>query len=300
MNDWDLRIFEAVARTGGIGRAAAELNTVQSNVTSRMRRLEEELESDLFDRHSRGVTLTPAGRRLRPYAIHILGLLQEARRAAKDDGVPRGALSIGSMETTAALRLPPVLSAYTKAYPEVELKITTGTTSGLIDDVLRHRLEGAFVTGPVAHPELASQVIFREELVLVTARGVSCIEELKGSGDLRIVVFRAGCAYRQRLEAVVGRRGLVGFRLLEFGSLEAILGCVSAGIGITLLPEAVVKPMLEERNLRLHYLPPAEANAETVFVQRAGSHGTSAMSEFIRMAAGNSVRQGRGTFMEAA
>jgi DNA-binding transcriptional LysR family regulator len=61
VNDKDLRIFEAVARAGGVGRAAAELNTVQSNVTARLRQLEDELGVTLFDRHSRGVTLTAAG-----------------------------------------------------------------------------------------------------------------------------------------------------------------------------------------------------------------------------------------------
>src|SRR4051794_18942624 len=106
MESSDLRIFEAVARAGGITRAADELNTVQSNVTARIRLLERELGTPLFYRHSRGVTLTPAGRELLPYASKIGVLLAEARRAL-DDAAPQGALLIGSLETTAGLRLPP-------------------------------------------------------------------------------------------------------------------------------------------------------------------------------------------------
>jgi len=68
MDATDLKTFEAVARLGGMNRAAAELNTVQSNVTTRIRALEEELGTPLFQRHSRGVVLTDAGRRLLPYA----------------------------------------------------------------------------------------------------------------------------------------------------------------------------------------------------------------------------------------
>ena len=126
MDAADLRVFEAVARLGGMNRAAAELHTVQSNVTARIRALEARLGTPLFHRHSRGVALTAAGRRLLPYAIRVQRLLEEARRAALDDGRPKGALTIGSLETTAALRLSPVLAAYAAAYPEVDLVLNTG------------------------------------------------------------------------------------------------------------------------------------------------------------------------------
>ncbi|NJM35197.1 MAG: LysR family transcriptional regulator, partial [Rhodomicrobium sp.] len=86
MDASDLRIFEAVARLGGMNRAAAELNTVQSNVTARIRALEDELGLPLFRRSSRGVSLTAAGERLLPYAKRIAELLSEAARAARDDG----------------------------------------------------------------------------------------------------------------------------------------------------------------------------------------------------------------------
>src|SRR3954465_390683 len=132
MDAADLRIFEAVARLGGMNRAAAELNTVQSNVTARVRMLEDELGLALFHRHSRGVTLTAAGRRLIPYAVRVAQLIVEARRAVLDDGAPKGELRVGSLETTAALRLSPVLSAYAASYPEVDLSLITGTTCELI------------------------------------------------------------------------------------------------------------------------------------------------------------------------
>src|SRR6516165_5817545 len=97
----DLKIFETVARLGGMNRAAAELNTVQSNVTARIRLMEEELGAPLFERHARGVTLTGAGQRLLPYATRMRRLMDEARLAFSDTGVPKGALLIGSLETTA-------------------------------------------------------------------------------------------------------------------------------------------------------------------------------------------------------
>ena len=281
MDAADLRVFEAVARRGGMNRAAAELHTVQSNVTARIRRLEAEVGAPLFERHPRGVTLTPAGQRLLPYAVRARHLLEDARRAVADDGVPRGPLTLGSLETTAALRLSPLLSAYVATHPEVDLVLRTGTTAELIDGVLGQRLEGAFVCGPVDHPELESEVIFREELVVVTARSIRKLDGLLATADLKIVVLRAGCSYRQRLEDVLARRGVVGVRLLEFGTLDAILGCVVAGLGLTLLPRSVVAPAWRRREVAIHALPPADARVETLFVRRRDGFVSSALAAFL-------------------
>jgi DNA-binding transcriptional LysR family regulator len=277
----DLRIFEAVARLGGMNRAAAELHTVQSNVTARIRALEDELGTPLFARHSRGVTLTAAGERLLPYAARMRHLLEDARRVVEDDGTPRGVLTIGTLETTVAMRLSPLLSAYVGKHPQVDLVLRTGTTSELVEGVLTRRLEGAFVCGPVDHQELQSEVVFREDLVLLAARSESRLEDLLGATDLKIIVLRAGCSYRQRLEAILASRGVVGVRVLEFGTLEAILGCVAAGLGITLLPRSIVGASQHGDGLAIHELPASEARVETLFVRRRDAFVSSALAAFL-------------------
>ena len=118
----DLVTFSTVARLGGVTRAADELNTVQSNVTQRVKALEAEIGTPLFERHSRGMTLTGAGRRLLPYAQRMAALSREAVLAARDDGEPKGPLSIGSMETTAAVRLPALLAEFHRRFPAVQLE----------------------------------------------------------------------------------------------------------------------------------------------------------------------------------
>lgn len=283
MDAGDLRVFEAVARLGGMNRAAGELNTVQSNVTARIRLLEEQLGTPLFHRHSRGVALTAAGQRLLPYAVRVRTLLDDARRAVEDDGVPRGPLTLGSLETTAGLRLPPILAGYAAACPEVDLVLRTGTSASLIGEVLEHRLDGAFVSGPVNHPDLTEQTVFHEELMLVTARTVRSIDDLARRGDPRIVVFRAGCTYRQMLENLLAGRGIVRVRQIEFGSLEGILGSVAAGVGVTLLPRGVVGPSWTGL-VTLHDLPPAQAHVETVFIRRRDAYVSSALSAFMEHA----------------
>jgi LysR family transcriptional regulator, cell division regulator len=228
MDAGDLRIFEAVARLGGMNRAAAELNTVQSNVTARVRQLEEQLGTRLFHRNSRGVTLTGAGEHLLTYAVKVAQLLKDARLAAADDGQPKGTLTLGSLETTLALRLSPLLADYAKAFPEDGLR--TGTTCQLVEDVLAHRVEGAFVCGPVAHQDLISEPAFHEELAILSAKGCD-LDALIANGNTRTVVLRRGCSYRDILETMLAKRGVVGLRYLEFGTLEAIYASVAAGFG---------------------------------------------------------------------
>src|SRR4029453_8097302 len=177
----DLMTFSAVARTGGITRAAEALNTVQSNVTQRVKALEAEIGTALFERHSRGMTLTGAGRRLLPYAQRMAALARGALRAAREDGEPKGPLNIGSMETTAAVRLPALLAGFHRRFPAVRLSLRTSTTADLVAVVLDGSLDGAFVAGPIEHADLTSTVAFREELVLVTAKHVKNLAELRAA-----------------------------------------------------------------------------------------------------------------------
>ncbi len=281
MDAADLRVFEAVARLGAMNRAAVELNTVQSNVSARVRRLEQALAVPLFERQSSGVVLTAAGQRLLPYAVKVARLLDEAVRAVADDGRPEGALTIGSLETTAALRLSPVLSIYAAAHPGVDLVLRTGTTAELIEQVLGHRLEGAFVCGPVDHPQLLAEVVFTEELAVATAPSVAGIDELSRMAAPKIVVLRAGCSYRQRLEEILTRRGVVGLRRLEFGTLDSIIGCVAAGLGVTLLPMSVLAQARREGRIAVHQLPAPEARVETLFIRRRDAYVSSALDAFL-------------------
>jgi LysR family transcriptional regulator, cell division regulator len=284
MDTKDLATFATVARLGGMGRAALTLNTVQSNVTQRVRRLEESLGVTLFERSRSGARLTAAGERLMPYAARVDALLEEAGRAARDDGTPRGTLTVGALETTAALRLSPLLASYAKAHPQVDLVLRTGTTAEMVERVLTRELEGAFVCGPVAHPELVATAVFEEELALLSAPSNRSLADLLGQPDLRLVILRAGCSYRQRLEEILARRGIVGLRRLEFGTLEAILGAVAAGLGVTLMPRALVGPVWRGGRIAVHSLKPAEARVQTVFVRRHDMSCSSALVAFQKHA----------------
>ena len=128
--------------------------------------------------------------------------------------------------------------------------------------------------------------VFEEDLALLSAPTERSIAKLLAKPDLRVIVLRAGCSYRQRLEELLARRGIVGLRRLEFGTLEAILGTVAAGLGITLLPRALIGPVWRGGQVAVHRLPTADARVQTVLVQRRDTPRSSAMSAFQDLVAG--------------
>jgi DNA-binding transcriptional LysR family regulator len=289
MESSDLKVFEAAARLGSITAAAEELHTVQSNVTARIRLLEDELGVHLFRRHSRGVVLTPAGERLLPYAIKIVQLLNEAANVAGDSDTSRGRLRIGSLETTAGVRLPPILAAYRKKFPQVDLILTTGTTGRLIEEVLASRLEGAFVAGPVRHRDILETQVFNEEMVLVTSPKFRSLDgAFRSSHELNILVLREGCSYRARLERLLKARGVASFGQLEFGTVEGIFGCAREGLGITMMPRSVSERASRNGKLGIHTLPKDEAFVPTMFIRRRDAGMSAALSRFLECALASS------------
>ncbi|MBP2295703.1 LysR family transcriptional regulator [Azospirillum rugosum] len=272
-----LRVVKAVADTGSVSRAAESLNCVQSNVTARLKRLEEDLGVDLFRRLSRGMAPTPAGRVLADYADRVLRLVAQARDAVADAAGRGGRLAVGTMETTAAVRLPPILARFHADHPEVELTIVPGPSEVMVAEVLAGRVDGAFVAGAVEHAELVSQPAFEEELVLVeSATGITA-----EAGRTTLLAFRRGCAYRARAETAMREAGQVPYRVLEFGSLEAILGCVGAGMGVAVLPRAVVEREPWRGMFTARPLPPEIARMPTRFVRRVDTPETETLRAFL-------------------
>ncbi len=280
MDPTTLATFAAVARQGSVSAAAQDLHTVQSNVTARLKQLETELGVPLFTRHSRGMRLTDAGTRLLGYAQRLAALADEARAAVRDDGRAQGSLRLGSMETTAAVRLPGALGRFHRAHPDVQLEIRTGPTAELLEHVLAHRLDAALVAGPVDQDDLVSTLAFREELVLVGARDGRSLDARLREGGLTAIVFRQGCSYRQRLEAHFSSHGWLPFRRLEFGTLEGVLGCVSAGIGVTVLPRSAVEGFRGHDDLEVQALGARPMMVDTLLVRRRDAHVGAALRAF--------------------
>lgn len=165
-------------------------------------------------------------------------------------------------------------------YPDVQLTLRTGTTCELIEAVREGSVDGAFACGPVVDASIEARLMFREELALIAPARVRSLEELVTGGDVRILVLRAGCSYRQRLESMLARLGVPAPRILEFGTLEAIFACVSAGLGVTMLPRVLAERASAASGLAILKPPAGETIVDTVFLRRHDTFATSALQEF--------------------
>ncbi len=264
----DLEIFRSVALEGGVSRAAERLHRVQSNISTRVRQLEDRLGVRLFLRQSRGLALTPAGEALLPYAERLLDLSSEAE-AALTDGKPRGKFRVGTLESTAASRLPDVLSRYHECYPDVQVELSTDTTQGLLDRLLEYEIEVAFVAGPVSHVALDTTPVFSEELVLVSPESFPPITRIDEMTGRTVIAFKVGCAYRRYLEDWMLETGITPGGVLETSSYHVILACVAAGTGFAAVPRSILDAVTVKGKFRVHPLPGPASKVDTLLAWRS-------------------------------
>jgi DNA-binding transcriptional LysR family regulator len=285
----DLKVFLAVAEEGSVSGAARRLDYVQSNVTTRLRKLESELGAPLFHRHPKGVVLSERGVIFREYALKILQLADDAVKAVRETEEPRGTLAIGVVETVASAGLLRVLSDFQTRYPQVSLSLVTGTSPSLREKVLNYELDGAFVTGDTGSPLLIPEYEIRDVVGLVTGIGSGDAPDLSRA---TWVVFPPGCPFRALTEAWLESEGSKPAQVIETATLETMLGCVRSGLGATLLPVSSLPK--EDGQLRVLPVPEAYRYMTTRLVRRKDRFVSKAFTAFVERlrAHGFGVREG--------
>jgi DNA-binding transcriptional LysR family regulator len=274
-----LDIFRTVVAEGGVLRAAARLNRVQSNVTTRVRQLEERLGVALFRREGRGLRLTAEGHKLLSYAEQLLRLADEASVALRG-GKPSGRFCIGSLESAASVRLPSILARYHALHPEVAVELCTAPTAALIQKVQKFEIDAAFVSEPFVAADLEALPVFEEELILIAPPGAAAESAAQLTGRT-IIAFAQGCSYRRRLEEWLAGEAVAAERVLEFGSYHAMAACVAAGAGVAIMPRSVLDSLPARDEVTRHRLPPAIAHNRTHLVWRDPS--SPALNAFLRI-----------------
>jgi DNA-binding transcriptional LysR family regulator len=263
----DLHVFRTVVRAGGIIRAAEQLHRVQSSVTVRVRKLEESLGVELFLREGRRLQLSPAGVILLDYADRLLELAEEARDALHDSE-PRGRLRLGTMESTAAARLPGPLIAFHDRYPKVSVELSTSDPQTLMAQVLAGELDAALVAEPVVDGRLETLTTFEEQLVIVADAKHPRIKKAEDVTRRTLLAFHPGCPYRKRLEDWFAFNGVHPERIVEMTSFHALLGCAVAGMGVALMPRSVLDTYTERARLSIHPLDGAYKTAKILLTWR--------------------------------
>jgi len=267
-----LRIFQAVAEEGSITRAAERLHRVPSNLSTRLKQLEEQLGVDLFLRERQRLQLSPAGKVLLDYATKLFALHDEAH-AAVQGGQPAGDFVLGTMYSTAATHLPVLLAAYHRAYPAVNLQVQSGPSGELLEGLLTNRLDAALVDGPLELAGLDGVPLCDERLVLITEADHPPVRSALDVQGRAVFTFRRGCSYRMRLEAWFAHDHATMGRAMEIESYQGMLACVIAGSGVALMSESMLASLPGRERVRVHPLAEPFASATTWLMWRKSMVG---------------------------
>ncbi|SCB37795.1 LysR family transcriptional regulator [Rhizobium lusitanum] len=268
-----IEIFLAVASERSVTRAAKALGRVPSNVTTRTQQLEDYLGVLLFSRDGKKMTLTKEGETFLIYANRLAALALEARQAVRPLR-PSGTLRLGTMESTAASRLPAALSQFNQMWPDISLQLTLGASRDLARDVLLDVLDCALIAWPpkamldedagldAELEQLEAEPVFVEDLLLVLPSGHPSI---RSAADLRvrsIAALEPGCTYRRIAEGWARKSSAL--QTTELGSYHAILASVATGNAAGVMPKSVLDLMHWPMPSPTHQL----ATVDTVLIYR--------------------------------
>ncbi len=278
MNHATLLIFKIVAEEQSVTQAAKKLGRAQSNITTRIQQLEEELDVELFVRGNKKMELSSAGKQFLDYVLRILSLAEEAKQALHPTK-PGGHLRLGSMEATAASRLIDLLPQFRAICPQVELTLHTQPTQQLTDLVQRAVLDCALVSLPVS-PEgelvcpmdIEAIPVFVEQLMLVSP---------PAPAESRLAAFPKGCTYRAIGEAFFAADKRV--EVQDVGSYHAMIACIASGGYSAILPQSVIDILTLPDNCQIQ--PVKQVQTQLIWRRESMSPALSEMRQLLTSAA---------------
>lgn len=272
----DLKLFQTIAEEGSISGAAKRLDYVQSNVTARLRRLEDELGVLLFHRRPKGVQITEKGALFRKYADSILQMADESIKILQDHGKPSGSLKMGVVETVTCGNFMNLIASYQSRYEEVSLSLETGNSLELMEKVENYELDAAFVTGELSNTNFLTDFLLTDEIVLLSGRTLApdLIEQ-------KWAISPRGCPFRMRLEQWLKDEGIALKNFIEISSLETLLSSVRAGLTSTILPKSVLKGPYAD--LHVYPIPESYRFIETGLIRRKEKYMSHAYKAFAAL-----------------
>jgi len=241
-----LKAFLAVAELGSFSKASEQLFLTQPAISKRIATLETELDTPLFDRIGHQISLTQAGKALLPRAQQILLEIEDSTRAIRNlSGDVSGLLSIGTSHHIGLHRLPPVLRAFTRQYPDVELDIQFMDSEEACRAVEHGDLELGIVTLPLqASSMLQTKVVWPDPLCVIIGKDHSLANQkhltLKQLAQYKAVLPARGTFTREIIEHAFARQQVNVDISLSTNYLETIKMLVSVGLGWSVLPESML------------------------------------------------------------
>lgn len=250
MDTQNLKAFLEVAESGSFSLAAEKLHLTQPAVSKRVAQLEDQLDTALFDRIGRKVSLTEAGEALLPHARNVQLELQAAERSVRDlAGEVAGQLRLATSHHIGLHRLPPVLSYFSKAYNAVHIDIDFMDSEQAYDLTLRGEVELAVVTlAPTPQSNIITRTIWEDPLDFMVqkghALGLNKTLDLKALSTQPAILPGLNTYTGQIIKSLFDQRGLPLEVSIATNYLETIRMMASVGLGWTVLPRSMLDPSL--------------------------------------------------------
>jgi DNA-binding transcriptional LysR family regulator len=249
-----IETFQWVATLGSFRRAAQRLNTTQPAISQRIAQLEREMGVKLLNRDHRVASPTPSGRQLMVYAEKLIGLRSEMMAEVGDRSAMRGVMRLGVAETIVHTWLSRLIKSVNTAYPNLSLEIEVDITPNLSARLLAQEIELAFVLGPLSTSGVRNRALcdypvgFLASPALGLGKGPLTVHDL---AKFPIITFPRKTQPYEIVRSLFNRPGLPPIRLHASASLATVIHMAIEGLGIAVIPTAIVENELADGRLQL-------------------------------------------------
>lgn len=282
----NLTTFVRVAELRSFSRAAKQLGYSQSAVSMQISQLEAELETSLFDRIGKTIALTPQGNRFFEYAQNILRMAEDARSLIRESTAISGQLRITMAESISMSLFPGVLSRFCEMYPDVQLTVQSGTTQDMFKALAQNDVDLMYhLDNLIYRSDLVTPLVRPEPIIFVASKdhplsgrtAIPIREFLKH----RFILTEKGMSYRMHLDNQLAQMDLALEPFLEIGNTDVIVKLLLQNMGVSFLPEFVVKDQLESGELVRLDVPDIQVQLSRQLFCHKGKWITPAMQAMI-------------------
>lgn len=249
-----IETFLWVVTLGSFRRAALKLNTTQPAISQRIAQLEHELGVKLLQRDRRATLPTPSGRQMMTYAEKLIGLRSEMLAVVRDRSATSGVLRLGVSETIVHTWLSRLIEAVNGTYPHLSLEIEVDITPNLTERLLAQEIDLAFLVGPLSATEVRNRVLcdypnaFVASPSLGLGKGLKTVREL---AQFPIITFPRKTQPYEIVRSLFNHPDLPAIRLHASASLATVIRMAIDGIGVAVIPTAIVEEELASGRLQL-------------------------------------------------
>lgn len=282
----DLQIFLSVAKHLNFTRASEEVNLSQPSVSVRMRQLERDVGSKLFEQLGKKIALTEAGKILVPYAGKVISAVDDARNAMDElRGLERGSLRIGASTTPGMYLIPKTIAHFKRRYPKIDVHLTVKDTRQIEEGVIQNEFDFGFVGGHLTGDDVNVVSWITDELVLIVPPGHRlAARRLVKPQDLsreQFIFREQGSASRAVVAAHLRKARIEAEAVMEMANPESVKKAVQNGLGIAFISAFAVESELKAKTLLTVKVQNLQIHRELKIVYRKDKHLSPAARAFL-------------------